>query len=135
MIELRLDRLAGFEPREHLGDVFGGAVNIQLGKARLMRRDEDFRQREQRIVRRDRLVFLYVEPRAAEVPALDGRVESFLVHERAAGDVDQARALFHRGHHAGVDHVRILCRRANGEHDEIGVRHGFLQMSGRGGGN
>ena len=72
---------------------------------------------------RQRLNFHDLQGGGMDVAACQGRREVGFVHQRAAGDVDDADAGFHPGETGSVDQMTILRRKGAGDDHEVG----FLQ--------
>src|SRR5438874_630019 len=119
---------AGGEVLDHRVADDGGDVLLGvLGGSTEMRRADEVRALEERMIAGRRLLFEDVE-RGASDPAGEQRLgERLLVDEPAAGAVDDQRAGLHPGKLRGADHVLRLLVQRNVQRDGIGALPDLLE--------
>ena len=118
------DELALEGGRDLLGDDHAGAVLRLLGGRRQVRRDDDVVELEQRP--RVRLGREDVERRSGDVAGAEGVQQRVLVHQLAAGGVDDAHARLHAREGACIDRALRLRREREVEGEEVGLGQGVL---------
>ncbi len=92
-----------------------------------MRRAHDVRQAEERAFRGG-LDLEHVEAGAGDMAGLDGLGKRRLVHETAAGAVDDANARLGLGQRLGIEDVAGLVGKRHMQRDEIGLRQQLVEL-------
>ena len=117
---------AAFERRHHLlGDDHACAVLCLVRGRREMGCDDDVRRLQKRAA--VRLLDVHVDRCARDLARLERRDQRRLVHELAAGRVDDAHAVPHLRDRRGVDRVARVVGERQVEGEEICARQHFLE--------
>ena len=104
-----------------LGDLQRDVLLRLVGGGAEMRRAHHVRMAEQR-VGGGGLLGEDVERRAGHVAGVERRAQRRLVHQAAAGAVDDAHALLRRGERLGAEDVAGLVGQRGVQRDEVGAR-------------
>src|SRR5262245_20372557 len=96
--------------------------------SRHMRGGDQVREPQQRIVGRGRLGGKHIEAGASKLAAGQGLMQRRLVDDAAAGGVDEIGRGLHAGEALGIEHAHRLRRLRAMDGDEIGTRHGLIEV-------
>src|ERR1700730_7358588 len=106
---------------QHLGTALqGGAASRLLGHPRDVRAHDDVVALEEAAVRGHGLLLEDVDPRRADLAALETGQEGVLVLDLAAGGIDEDHAVLHLRDRLRVDHVVRLGRMRRVARDDVG---------------